>query len=215
MNTLADPSRAGLSPPNAPLLERAVELASARLLDIETHLRSLWSPSDCPEGHLPWLAWQLSLDGWSSDWPVAIKRNRIRQAIAVARTKGTAQSVRTVVESFGGGVAIREWWDQVPRADPFTFDLVLNLDQQGAPASAAFVDQVIDEVRRTKPLTRHFTFTQGLRGLGQIGLVAAGRPALYARFNYDAAPAQQPLITAHSDGSLFSDGSGFSQERMM
>ena len=26
MNTLADPSRAGLSPPNAPLLERAVEI---------------------------------------------------------------------------------------------------------------------------------------------------------------------------------------------
>ena len=184
MNTLADPSRAGLSPPNAPLLERAVELASARLLDIETHLRSLWSPSDCPEGHLPWLAWQLSLDGWSSDWPLAIKRNRVRRAIQIARRKGTAESVRGVVESFGGGVAIREWHQQEPRAAPFTFDLVLNLSGAGGlPVTAAFVDAVIGEVHRAKPVRSHFTFTQGLTGRASVGLCTRGRPAIYARLN--------------------------------
>jgi phage tail P2-like protein len=58
----------------------------------------------------------LSLDNWSTDWPESIKRERVRKAIAIARRKGTAQSVRTVVASFGGSVAIREWWQSEPRA---------------------------------------------------------------------------------------------------
>jgi hypothetical protein len=45
-----------------------------------------------------------------------IKRERVRKAIAIARRKGTAESVRSVVASFGGSVAIREWWQSEPRA---------------------------------------------------------------------------------------------------
>jgi phage tail P2-like protein len=45
----------------------------------------------------------------------SIKRERVRKAIAIARRKGT-ESVRSVVASFGGSVAIREWWQSEPRA---------------------------------------------------------------------------------------------------
>jgi hypothetical protein len=58
----------------------------------------------------------LSLDNWSTDWPESIKRERVRKAIAIARRKGTAESVRSVVASFGGSVAIREWWQSEPGA---------------------------------------------------------------------------------------------------
>jgi phage tail P2-like protein len=114
-------------------------------------IRDVWSPDDCPLDLLPWLAWGLSLDNWSTDWPESIKRERVRKAIAIARRKGTAGSVRSVVASFGGSVAIREWWQSEPRGLPHTFSLILNLDSAGAPASAAFVDQVIAEVNRAKP----------------------------------------------------------------
>lgn len=203
-----------LVPPNSPRLEQALDAATARILDITTNLRRFWSADDCPEALLPWLAWQLSLDNWSSDWPLAIKRNRIRQAIYIARRKGTAESVRLVVQSFGGGVAIREWWEQDPPGAPYTFDLTLNLDQAGAPSSAAFVDSVVEEVRRTKPVTRHFTFTQGLRGEGQIGLIGAARIALYSRLSLEAEPVPPPLSLAHSDGSFFADGSGYAQPQL-
>jgi hypothetical protein len=43
---------------------------------------------------------------------------------------------------------------------PHTFSLILNLDSAGAPASAAFVDQVIAEVNRAKPARSTFTFTR-------------------------------------------------------
>lgn len=166
--------------------ERALEQVAAFLLDIPAPLRTLWSPDDCPMELLPWLAWALSLDNWSSDWSEEIKRARVRMAIPIARRKGTAESVRAVVESFGGQVAIREWWQQIPRAAPFTFDLVLNLEREGAPASAAFVDQVIAEVYRAKPARSHFTFTQGINAAGRIGLIAVARPTIYARINADA-----------------------------
>jgi phage tail P2-like protein len=175
---------ASLLPPNATRLEKALQIASKRLDDIEVHLRRLWSPDECPEGHLPWLAWSLSLDGWSTDWPISIKRNRVRRAIQIARRKGTVESVRGVVESFGGGVAIREWWQQEPRGEPFTFDLVLTLSGAGGmPITAQFIDAVIGEVHRAKPARSHFTFTQGLAASSMIGVCTRGRPAIYARLS--------------------------------
>lgn len=173
-------------PPQSTTLEKALEQVAAHLLDILTDIRLVWSPDKCPAKFLPWQAWGFSLDNWSSDWPEGIKRARVRRAIPIARQKGTAASVRSVVESFGGQVAIREWWQKMPRGEPFTFDLVLNLERDGAPATAAFVDQVIAEVHRAKPARSHFTFTQGIASAGQIGLVAVARPFIFVRIDADA-----------------------------
>lgn len=175
-----------LLPPGSTALEKALEQVAAGLLDLPAPVRTVWSPDSCPIGLLPWLAWGLSLDNWSSDWTEAIKRERVRKAIPIARQKGTAASVRAVVQSFGGSVAIREWWQMEPRGDPHTFSLVLNLDQNGAPASAAFVDQVIAEVGRAKPVRSHFTFTQGITAKAPVGLIAAVRPTIYARLSCTA-----------------------------
>lgn len=174
---------ASLLPPNASDFERALEAATARIADIYFNLRKLWRPDTCPVDLLPWLAWALSLDSWSSDWPEAVKRERVRRALEIARQKGTAASVRAVVESFGGQVAIREWWQKTPAGDPHTFELVLTLGSATAPASAAFVDAVIAEVARTKPVRSHFTFTQGFAAAGRVGVLAAARPVISARLN--------------------------------
>ncbi len=95
--------------------------------------------------------------------------------------------MRDVVRSFGGEVAIREWFDTVPRADPHTFSLVLSLDGiVGAAKTAAYVDAVIAEVTRTKPVRSHFTFTQSLASAGALGAVGAVRPAVFARLTLTA-----------------------------
>lgn len=174
-------------PPASTPMEKALEQVAAGLLDMPVPVRDVWSPDDCPIELLPWLAWGLSLDNWSSDWSEAIKRERVRQAIPIARRKGTAGSVRDVVKSFGGSVAIREWWQVEPKATPHTFSLLLTLDKGGVPPTAAFVDQVIAEVTRIKPVRSHFTFTQGLNARGRVGLVGAARPTVYARLPGGAA----------------------------
>jgi len=173
-------------PPASSALEKALEQVAAARTNLPVALRTYRQPANLAMSILPWLAWELSLDNWSSDWPEAIKRERVRQAIPIARQKGTAQSVRSVVASFGGSVAIREWWQMVPMGEPYTFSLVVNLEQQDAPATAAFVDQVIAEVTRVKPVRSHFTFTQGISAKAGVGLIAAVRPTIYARLALDA-----------------------------
>lgn len=177
-----------LLPPNATPLERALEAVTTRVDAIPAPLRDLWNPDTCPASHLPWLAYALSIDSWSAGWSEPVKRSVIRQAIAVQRTKGSVASVRQVVEAFGGQIALREWWQTTPPGAPYTFDLVLTLNGEGGePASAAFVEEVIDEVARTKPARAHFTFTQGVSAGGAIALAGSGRAANYLRLQLEAA----------------------------
>jgi phage tail P2-like protein len=171
-----------LLPPNASGLERAVAQVIVDMLTIQTPIATLCNPDTVPLELLPWLAWSLSVTSWKSYWPEQVKRNVVRRAIDIARHRGTAQSVIDVTEAFGGHVTIREWWQTEPKGVPRTFDLVLTLSgQSGQEATAQYVDDVIGEVRRTKPATAHFTFTQGLQVSGGIGVIAVARVLAYAR----------------------------------
>ncbi|CEE43631.1 Phage-related tail protein [Xanthomonas citri pv. citri] len=174
-------------PPNATPIERALAAVTARLEAIPLPYPDLWNPDTCPAGHLPWLAWTLSVDDWKADWSDAVKRSRLRSAMAIQRRKGTANSVRMVVESFGGAVAIREWWQTEPRGQPHTFELTLTLTGTDAQtATSRFVNEVIAEVERTKPVRSHFTFTQGFQAEARIGVLAVARPAVYRRLLMEA-----------------------------
>lgn len=181
----------GLLPPNATALERAVDqLQAARIDTIETPLRDLWNAWDCPEPLLPWLAWALSVDQWSADWPIEVRRARVAAAIAIQRIKGTAKSVRDVIESFGGNVVLREWFEKVPRGIPHTFSMTVSLGgQSGGAPSSEFIDAVIAEVARTKPARSHFDFTVATNAAARIGRRAVARPLTFARILAQAAAA--------------------------
>lgn len=176
--------RASLLPPNASLRQQALAAAFALISEIPTPIADVWNPSTCPVGLLPYLAWGLSIDVWSPDWPESIKRARIRNAIAIQRIKGTAQSVADVVASFGGAITIREWWQQTPPASPHTFSAVLSLtDLSGGAPSQSLVSQVVDDIGRTKPARSQFTFTLAQAGAGAVGLAARLRPVAFARLS--------------------------------
>lgn len=171
-----------LLPPNATRFERALESAMARMGDVATPIETVWRPSSIRADLLPYLAHGLSVDGWLPEWPEAVKRERTRRAIEIQRTKGSVASVRAVVAALGGSIALREWWQEAPLSDPYTFKLILSLTPGAGDApSPGYIDSIIDEVRRTKPVRSHFTFTLALTGKGSIGQIAAARPAVYAR----------------------------------
>ena len=176
-----------LLPPNAGAEERALEQATARIGAVPVPLRSLWNPNTCPLDLLPWLAWALSVDSWSPDWSEAIKRNRIRAAIAIQRKKGTIGSIRTAVSVIGGAVSITEWWQKTPRGTPHTFEVTLQLGQKdGAPAPGALIDDVIAEIRRAKPVRSHFEFVLGVDVSVREGVIGVSRPAVYTRLSATA-----------------------------
>lgn len=171
-----------LLPPNASVGEHAIEATTARLADVPAPLRDLWNPHTCPESLLPWLAWALSLDAWKSYWPIEIKRARVAAALDIQRRKGTRQSVRDVVASFGGAAVITEWWQQSPAGVPHTFAIDVTLSgQNGAEATAEYADDVIAEVTRTMPVRCHLTYNLRSAIAGRLGVAAVARPVLLAR----------------------------------
>lgn len=176
-------SAQSLLPPNATRTERAFEAAIAAHLDaVPTPHRDVWNPDDCPSELLPYLAWSLGVQTWDADWREEIRRARVRMAIPIARRRGTRAAVREVIESFGGSMVLREWWETDPHGSRHTFDLVLTLSGgQGEPASAGFVEAVIAEVERVKPARAHFTFSQALYAASNVYLVAGARVTLFAR----------------------------------
>ncbi|SEG44098.1 phage tail protein I [Billgrantia desiderata] len=168
-----------LLPPNATRYERALADTAARVSDVATPLRDLWNPDTCPAELLPWLAWSLGVAAWKPYWSEAIKRQRIKQAVEIHRRRGTVQSVRRVVESFGAGVAIREWWQSEPRGIPHTFELILTV--RDSNNAAELQQDIIQEVNRVKPVRSHFTLIAGVAAEGGIGIYGAARPAIYRR----------------------------------
>jgi len=174
-----------LLPPNATPMERAFAQVCLDMLSFDAPLATLANPDTIPATFLPWLAWSLGVRSWKPYWSEAIKRSRVRHAIAIARQQGTAQSVEDVVTSFGGHVVVRPWFEQEPPGDPFTFQLTLSVtDGTDQNTSAAFVDDVIAEVSRTKSARDHFTFTQGLTARASVRVVAAARAVAYAHLQF-------------------------------
>ncbi|KVC46419.1 phage tail protein [Burkholderia pseudomultivorans] len=171
-----------LLPPNASPLLRAIAAANARLGDVPVPIRDLMNPDTIRLDLLPWLAWHLGVVTWKDEWPERIKRARVKAAIPIARKNGTAAAVREVVESFGGNIVMREWFEQEPPGKPYTFDMVMTVAaEDGNPPTASYIADILTEVNRAKPVRAHYTFTQGFSGSGSIGVGAGGRPALYRR----------------------------------
>ncbi|KWA08412.1 phage tail protein [Burkholderia territorii] len=171
-----------LLPPNATPLMRAIAAANARLGDIDVPIRDLMNPDAIRLDLLPWLAWHLGVVTWREDWPEHVKRARVKAAIPIARKNGTAAAVREVVESFGGNIILREWFEQSPPGKPYTFDLVMTVAaQDGTPPTAAYIADILAEVDRAKPVRAHYTFTQGFSMRGKQGIGAGASAAVHCR----------------------------------
>ena len=139
-----------LLPLNSTDLERAVMRAGVQATDLPVILRSLWNPETCPLNLLPWLAWAWSVDDWSDDWSERQKRDTVKQALAVQRIKGTIGAVRRALGALGLPVRVQEWFSQTPAGQPYTFRLLLDVDQ-GALTKADLA-KVLEVVANTKNL---------------------------------------------------------------
>lgn len=169
-----------LLPPNATPFERDLEHATKR--DIPVPVRRLWDADHCPADCLPWLAWSLNVETWSPEWPEAVKRERVKEAISIARKKGTVQSVREVVRTFGASIALREWFETSPRGRPHTFEITL-LVNSGLPQTASYQQDIIDAVDAAKPVRSHYTLVAGVQATGGLNINAQVRPAQHVRLS--------------------------------
>lgn len=95
----------GLLPYNRTPWESAMEAANAARYPLPAELvAATWSPDDCPEDLLPYLAWAMSVDVWEDSWPAVTKREVIRNALKLHRLKTTPAGIKAHVALTGATV---------------------------------------------------------------------------------------------------------------
>lgn len=92
-------------PNNATKLEKALEQTLRSAVSLPVTFGTFWNPDTCPEEHLIWLAWALSVDFWDAKWSVEAKRAVLRDAVRLHRLKGTLGAVKRALASAGYGDA--------------------------------------------------------------------------------------------------------------
>ncbi|WP_367349679.1 phage tail protein I [Sphingobium yanoikuyae] len=183
-------------PPRSTPLQRALEQVSFDMLDLPVELRKLWSPWECPMSHLPWLAWGLSVDIWDADWPEAVKRAAVADAIAFQRRKGTPASLRVVLDRFDPLIRLVEWHQDRETLDPFHFRLELPLlGESDIVYDEALVEQILRDIAQVKPVRAHMTMVYRVRSETLAQLVSIAGIAGHTRLDQagDLASATQPI----------------------
>lgn len=147
-----------LLPLNATDQERALSDATARVGEVPVPVREIWNAETCPPGLLAYLAFAFSVDEWDGTWTDDQKRGIIRTSVDVHRHKGTIGAVRNALAALQFDAQVQEWFAQSPAGDPYTFRVLLNVDQVGV--SQQQYAGVFAIIERTKNLRSHLSEVQ-------------------------------------------------------
>ena len=82
---------------------------------------------ELPESVVDLLAWQLHVDFYEPDFPLAIKRRLVKNSIPMHRKKGTKWAVEEILRALGVEAKVSEWFEY--GGAPYTFrvnDLLLH-----------------------------------------------------------------------------------------
>ncbi|MNR98998.1 Phage tail protein [compost metagenome] len=181
-----------LLPPSSTPLERALADTAGKVSTVPTPARDLWNPDTCPVELLPWLAWAFSLDDWDVTWTEAQQRAAVKASYSVHRYKGTIGSVKDALQALGLGVQVQEWFNQIPAGDPYTYKLLLEVNQYGV--SLAQLETIQAVVENAKNLRSHMT---------TLDLTVASNATVYIGA---VAMSGNEIAFSHPAGNLFLDG---------
>jgi phage tail P2-like protein len=92
-----------LLPPNATPLERRTATALAESTELPIPIRDYWNADTCPSALLPYLAAEVSVDGWELAESDDARRALIKAAIPLHQKRGTPWAIREVIRRLGFG----------------------------------------------------------------------------------------------------------------
>ncbi|MEG9862933.1 MAG: phage tail protein I [Parvularculales bacterium] len=116
-----------LMPPSATPQENALSNTIAeRFKSLPVDIKKLWNIKECPASFLSVLAWSLKTDIWDEAWTERQKRSVCAFSPNQHAIKGSRKSLEQVAEPIGGHAAIKEWWEQSPPEEPYTFRITVS-----------------------------------------------------------------------------------------
>ncbi|WP_077073652.1 phage tail protein I [Mailhella massiliensis] len=123
--------------------------------------------------------WDVSV--WRETWTDDVKRSVLSTAIIDKRKKGTVSAVKGALASISSIATIREWWQESPKGTPHTFTVYATLSDIDGSLDTETQEDLFALIDDNKPLRSHYEFVLQHMGLGQIGMVGAARPLVFAK----------------------------------
>jgi phage tail P2-like protein len=187
---MSDENTQSLLPPNATALLRDLEEIFSDSFDLPTLNRYVVNPDLAPAHILPWLAWALSVDDWSDNWPEQIRRNVIKASVEVHRKKGTIGALKKALQAFNySNVQVEEWFDY--GADPYFFRVFFDITEPGFDVN--ILPQVKKVIESTKNARSHLDTLRAYLS-AEMGLVSIGSMIISKEVT-----ALNPVIFDHDD----------------
>lgn len=184
-----------LLPLNSTRFESILAAASDFGLDPEV-VRRLADSSRCPPELLPWLAWAWKVEGWEVANTDHQRRELIREAIPVHKTKGTVGAIRRVLRAVRVNADFKEW-HQIPNAVPYTFQVTAwaneNREGEGSIISPQLSERIRALIDAAKNERSHYDFRLGARFDGGFVLANATRLRQLQRRTVEALPIAVPV----------------------
>lgn len=221
MIKLADVKLAEVIPPSIAVDAKMRAIADA--VDVELNKQpgliksiALWAQlNTLPSGVLDHLAWQFNVPVWRDSWPQSTKVSVLRTAIRDKSVVGTRGAVERAVESLGSAVQIVEWFEAIPQADPYTFEIIIDLNSIPGQADVETQDDLRRAVDAAKPARSHYRVILSLKLTGLFGMYATGRPAVVSVLRGVSVESFDPLTMnpwafwdAADVGTLYVDAAG-------
>lgn len=163
-------SNESLLPPNATSLLKDLEAVFGDAIDLPTLNRFVNNPDEAPANILPWLAWAVSADDWSDNWPEQVRRNVIKASIEVHRRKGTIGALKKALQAFNyTNVTVEEWFNY--GADPYFFRVFFDIVEPGFDVN--ILPQVQKVIESTKNARSHLETLRAYLS-AEMGLMSIG-----------------------------------------
>jgi len=113
-----------LLPPNTTPHERALE-RSVLPQDISVPLDRLKDPWRCDAVFLPFLAWELGVSYWDSNWSETLQRRVVAAAWLVHEQSGSVGAVKTALTALNFKATVYEWFQYNGPRGKFRVDVDL------------------------------------------------------------------------------------------
>ncbi|MCE6855322.1 phage tail protein I [Acinetobacter baumannii] len=146
-----------LLPPNATELEKKLAETGAEAFK-KPSIRLAKDVDQTPAEFLAFLAWERQVNYWRDEWPDALKRRIINEAIPQHKIKGTPAAIKRALEPFGFEVTLIEWFQTNPPGRPGTSAPQPGL--VGKEVTGETYHEVNRLVEDSKAATRHVTNVQ-------------------------------------------------------
>lgn len=165
-------------PDNRSPLERALELAlSETLYSIDHPYPELLDAQKAPKEAVSTLAAEKQVPIWDTEDTEQVKRNLAGNAWKIRQLSGTKAGLALALESFEFLSEIKSWYQQVPRREPYSLDIVA-WERGNKPVNVANAKKLLAYIEDTKSERDNIELSLMFGVETSFGLAGARAPSI-------------------------------------